>query len=79
LWGLRPDEVKGQNLFSLDIGFPVQKLAERYEASAQGDTVEPFTTTAINRRGQTIECEVKFQPLAHSPGYIVIIDEVIGD
>ena len=81
MWGLRFDEVKGQSLFSLDIGLPVEQLSEPIRnclaniSDRQGMVVE-----AINRRGRTIECRLSFNPLIGSnkerQGVIIVMEEV---
>ena len=56
-WGLRADEVKGRSLLSLDIGLPVEKLAEPVRDFLGGEPEEKeqvITLDAINRRGQSV-------------------------
>jgi two-component system CheB/CheR fusion protein len=57
LWGLREEEVKGRSLLSLDIGLPVEKLAEPVRAFLNEETEDEeqvITLDAVNRRGQSI-------------------------
>jgi len=57
LWGLREEEVKDRSLLSLDIGLPVEKLAEPVRAFLNEETEDEeqvITLDAVNRRGQSI-------------------------
>jgi two-component system CheB/CheR fusion protein len=55
LWGLRQDEVQGKNLFSLDIGLPVDQLRQPLLALAQSpDRSIEVEVDARNRRGRTL-------------------------
>ena len=62
LWGLRADEVQEQTILNLDIGLPVERLAEPLRRCLTGE-VEGMEIEAINRRGQTIQCCLSFYPL----------------
>jgi two-component system, chemotaxis family, CheB/CheR fusion protein len=83
LWGLRPDEVEGVDLLSLDIGLPVAELREPLE-----DAVSPAAKSSdlvldsVNRRGRAFKCEVRVMPLFSASqglfGGIVLMREV-GD
>jgi two-component system CheB/CheR fusion protein len=64
LWGLRGDEVLGRDFASLDIGLPVDQLADDLGAVlGGGGDVRVRTLEAVTRRGRAIECWVKLQPL----------------
>ncbi|HVV91068.1 MAG TPA: CheR family methyltransferase [Solirubrobacterales bacterium] len=64
LWGLRPDEVEGVDLLSLDIGLPVAELREPLEdAISAGAKSTDLALDAVNRRGRSFECEVRVMPL----------------
>jgi two-component system CheB/CheR fusion protein len=64
LWGLRAGEVKGQSLFVLDIGLPVEELRSSVCACLKGQRYDAETTvTAINRRGRRIQCRISVNPL----------------
>jgi two-component system CheB/CheR fusion protein len=83
LWGLRPDEVEGMDLLSLDIGLPVDELREPLEdAVSQGAKSTDLTLDAVNRRGRSFRCEVRVMPLFSASqglfGGIVLMREV-GD
>jgi two-component system CheB/CheR fusion protein len=57
LWGLREEEVKDRSLLSLDIGLPVEKLAEPVRVFLNEETEDEeqaITLDAVNRRGQSI-------------------------
>jgi len=60
LWGLRTDEVVGRSLLSLDIGLPVDKLAEPVRSFLSGEEHEEqfLELEAVNRRGQSIVVHV---------------------
>ena len=82
IWGLRFDEVKGMNFFSLDIGLDVQMLREPVDAClASGG---PYSTEidATNRRGRPIRCRVSIQgrPIGRSERrQAIILTEVIDE
>jgi two-component system CheB/CheR fusion protein len=64
LWGLRPDEVDGEDLLSLDIGLPVDELRKPLtDAISSAGTSTDLTLEAVNRRGRTFTCEVRVMPL----------------
>lgn len=81
MWGLRSDEVTGQAAFSLDIGFPLQKL-RRPMGSILSGRAEALTveTDAINRRGRTFACKVTIRPLrgreAKPDGAVIFMEDV---
>ena len=78
LWGLRADEVQGQHLLNLDIGFPVDRLRDPIRACLSGGSRrETLTAPAMNRRGRSIEAQVICTPLAREDGIqgIVILME----
>ena len=79
LWGLRSDEVQGQHLLNLDIGFPVAELRTPLRATLAGEGAEPIVVLATNRLGRRVECRVRFGPLdgADEPrGAIAMMDVV---
>ena len=69
LWGLHANEVDGEHFLSLDIGLPVEQLKDPLRA-ALGD--EPKTSEvevpAVTRRGRSIACSVRIQPLMTPAG-----------
>lgn len=78
LWGLRADEVVGQHLLNLDIGFPVDRLRDPIRACLSGESRrETLIAPAMNRRGRGIETQVICTPLAREDGIqgVVILME----
>jgi two-component system CheB/CheR fusion protein len=64
LWGLRPEEAEGEDLFSLEIGLPLEQLRGPLDAAiSSGGEKTDLTLAAVNRRGQQFECEVRVMPL----------------
>ncbi|MEQ8997087.1 MAG: CheR family methyltransferase [Coleofasciculus sp. B1-GNL1-01] len=81
LWGLRSDEVEDKSLLSLDIGLPVEQLREPIRNCYQGEVNhQTIMVDAINRRGQSIQCQVTFHGLKgieeQLHGTIILVDEV---
>jgi two-component system CheB/CheR fusion protein len=81
LWGLRGEEVVGRNVFSLDIGLPIDQLRPMIRASLSADSeLAEKTIAATNRRGRPISCKATCTPLLsegrHVQGVILMIDEV---
>jgi len=80
LWGLRPDEVQGQHLMNLDIGFPTDKLRTSIRASLANEQPPPLVVEATNRRGREIRCRATVSALAgedgHARGVIVFMEAV---
>lgn len=61
LWGLTPDEVEGQHLFSLDIGLPFPSISSPLSAVMSGrSTREEIVIEATNRRGRQFQCQMTF-------------------
>lgn len=80
LWGLRSDEVQGQDILGLDIGLPMEPVVSLIRAclaGASGDKIQNLP--AINRRGRRIRCRVSCSPLttpeAGIQGAILLMDE----
>ena len=81
MWGLRADEVKGQSLFNLDIGLPVEQLKAPIRAcmmdAADGQAV---VLDATNRRGKAIKCRVSCTRFINldrpGPGAILLMEEM---
>ena len=71
LWGLRGDEVEGQHLMGLDIGFPVERLKDPLRPVLAGEEEEVrLDVEAITRRGRTVNSSVRMQPLRTQEGEI---------
>jgi len=81
LWGLRSDEVRGQNLLGLDIGLPVDRLRVPGMAVLKGETAQQtLELEAITRLGRSVRCAVSIMPLPHSgpPRGLIILTSVPG-
>jgi two-component system CheB/CheR fusion protein len=71
LWGLRADEVSGQNFLSLDIGLPVEKLAATIRHVQDGEKMAgKIDLDAVNRRGKAIQVQVTLAPLKSPMGKV---------
>jgi len=71
LWGLRSDEVKGQNFLNLDIGLPLEDLrAGIRSALGDGNGFTELVVRAVNRRGKPIACKVTSTPLLGARGEV---------
>jgi two-component system CheB/CheR fusion protein len=80
LWGLRAEETRGRPFLSLDIGFPVDKLAKPLRSVLGGNGVEPMIQESVDRRGKTFQCRVRFSPLVakdkqQREGAIMMMDD----
>ena len=79
LWGLRPEEVVGQNFLNLDIGLPVTQLLQPIrDCLTSADTTAELELQAVNRKGRSISCHVTCTPLISAgkqvQGVILIMD-----
>ncbi|MGN6663305.1 MAG: CheR family methyltransferase [Solirubrobacterales bacterium] len=64
LWGLRAEEVEGEDLLALDIGLPVKELKKPLEAATSPSSSSThLVLDAVNRRGRGFRCEVRVMPL----------------
>ena len=84
LWGLREDEIIGENLLGLDIGFPIETLKNSIQDCLAGKTDNIETTNdAIDRRGHSIRCHVICRPLSghesHHNGVIIMMENTPDD
>ena len=67
LWGLTPEEVEGQHLFSLDIGLPMASIRPQLRAVLSGHSDrEEVVLEATNRRGRQFQCQTTLIGLAPS-------------
>jgi two-component system, chemotaxis family, CheB/CheR fusion protein len=65
LWGLRAEEVSGQNLLNLDIGLPVRELEGPLRACLSGQSPrEELVVRAVNRRGRSLMLRFLCSPLS---------------
>jgi two-component system CheB/CheR fusion protein len=83
LWGLRADEVVGQNFLNLDFGLSVEQLGESIRACLLGRAdYQELQLDAVNRRGKAIRCRVTCAPLIGPQGDIrgaLLVTEVQQD
>lgn len=72
LWGLKAEEVEGQNLLALDFGLPVEKLKSQLRGCLNGESSrEEVVLEATNRRGRKFECRVTCVPMGNdSEGHV---------
>ena len=81
LWGLRAEETKDQDFFSLDIGLPCEQLRTIIQACLSQE-VKPqvIVLDAINRQGKSIHCKITCKPLQRrnqqQQGVILLIEQV---
>jgi len=69
LWGLRAEEVQGQPFLSLDIGLPVEGVAQPiHDCLESGPNGNVVLLDGVNRRGRPIRCEVTCTRLGEGPG-----------
>ncbi|MFG2648429.1 CheR family methyltransferase [Streptomyces sp. NPDC048436] len=79
LWGLRGDEVLGEDFFSLDFGLPTGGLREIIEECiASGRRAGPVVIPAVNRIGRHIDCSVVCSPFDGHNGGVVLLMEDAG-
>ena len=80
-WGLRAEEVQGQEFLGLDIGLPVQRLRQDMlrVLAAEAPQAE-LTIEAVERRGRTIHCRVRISPLLYETraprGVVLIVEDI---
>jgi two-component system CheB/CheR fusion protein len=81
LWGVRAPEVEQVHFLSLDIGLPLEQIAQPVRACLAGtlDSHEALLP-ALNRRGRPIVCKTTLCPLVargsdRPRGVIVLMDE----
>jgi two-component system CheB/CheR fusion protein len=71
LWGLSPDEAEGKSIVALDIGLPVDRLVEPINTCLRrGGETQQMVLSAVNRRGQSIQCWVSCSPMVTPQGEI---------
>ena len=80
LWGLRAHEAIGTQFQSLDIGLPVEQLAQPIRSVMNGEQpVVEKAVHALTRRGKTIDCLVCVSNLksaeGRNDGVIMLMDE----
>ena len=79
LWGLRQNEVIGENFLRLDIGLPVGELRTAIRSTLLGEGRSDVVIDAMNRRGRAIRCRVTLLPLSidseAATGVILLMSE----
>jgi two-component system, chemotaxis family, CheB/CheR fusion protein len=71
LWGLRPDEVEGENLLNLDLGLPLAELRSPLrDILRNGKGRTELVLDATNRRGRPISCRIIALPLSVDGGEV---------
>jgi two-component system CheB/CheR fusion protein len=78
-WGLRAEEVLGQHLLNLGIGFPVAELRTPLRAALAGEATQDIVVDAVNRVGRPVRCRVRFAALdgADEPRGAITMMEII--
>ncbi|NKC31050.1 CheR family methyltransferase [Falsiroseomonas selenitidurans] len=80
-WGLRAEEVVGQDVFSLDSGLPVGRLRAALAQVLAGEIGHAeVVVPAVDRRGRGQTCRVRISPLLYetvSPrGLVLFVEDV---
>jgi two-component system, chemotaxis family, CheB/CheR fusion protein len=82
LWGIRADEAKGELLYSLDIGLPLETVRPALESQLSGAPTAPaaLSISGVNRRGRDVQVKVRVTRLAQDgaqpPGALLVMDVV---
>lgn len=80
LWGLRADEVIGEEFFALDFGLPTHGLRTIIEECiASGKRSGPVVIPSVNRIGRSIDCSVICSPFDGHNGGVVLLMEDVAD
>jgi two-component system CheB/CheR fusion protein len=82
LWGLRSEEVVGQHVLNLDVGFPVDRLRVPLRAVMNDGEPNEELVDAVNRRGRPVQVRVRFAPLVNgdqAPHGSIVMMEVAGE
>jgi two-component system, chemotaxis family, CheB/CheR fusion protein len=81
LWGVRSAEAEHQHFFSLDVGLPLERIAQPIRACLAGTLPsQEMLLPSVNRRGRAIVCRTTIFPLVardedRPRGVIVTMDE----
>ncbi|MBP2297317.1 CheR family methyltransferase [Azospirillum rugosum] len=81
MWGLRSEEVVGEEFLDLDIGLPVQRLRADLERILEKEIPQqPVVLDALDRRGRPVTCRVRLSPLLYESretrGAVLIIEDI---
>jgi two-component system CheB/CheR fusion protein len=82
LWGLHANEVVGQHVLNLDIGFPLDRLRAPLRSATAGEAPDDEIVDAVNRRGRPVRVRVRFAPLVNGdedPRGSIVMMEVLGE
>jgi two-component system CheB/CheR fusion protein len=84
LWGLRDDEVEGEQLLDLDIGLPVAELRDPLRRVLAGESPDGIVLDGHNRRGQPATFDIRLAPLdggrgGDSAGAILLVTTRAAD
>ncbi|HMC78822.1 MAG TPA: CheR family methyltransferase, partial [Vicinamibacterales bacterium] len=72
LWGLRADETRGMNFFTLDFGLPLAALHQPLrDVMHGGEALRELSIPATNRKGRALECRLRISPLRDTTGATV--------
>ena len=72
MWGVRSEEARDADLFTLDINLPVEELRAPIQAALMGTMSQPLELDTVNRKGQPLRCRIVVGPLS-TPG-----DQIVG-
>lgn len=84
MWGLRANEALDRPFAELDLGLPMDRIAEMVDTARAG-AGPPLEGVfdALNRRGRTVRAKVLVTPLAdlgdHGSGAVVVVEELESD
>ncbi|MEW5809780.1 MAG: hypothetical protein AB1925_10020 [Actinomycetota bacterium] len=71
MWGLRPDEVMGRPLVSLDVGLPIDEVKPLIgQVFVDPDVPEETTVEAVTRRGRNARVHVQCSALRAADGAV---------
>jgi two-component system CheB/CheR fusion protein len=77
LWGIRADEARGQHLFALDIGLPLEPLRQEIRNQLTDEHPEPVSVVldAISRRGRSLQVRVTLSHILnqHEPSRAALL------
>jgi two-component system CheB/CheR fusion protein len=79
MWGLRSEEVEGQDFLGLDVGLPVKQLEEPLRGALRDHKPRKLRVTARNRRGREIDCRILISPIVldsqPEPRVLMLVEE----
>jgi two-component system CheB/CheR fusion protein len=80
-WGLRSEEVIGEDLLALDIGLPLSLLRQPLERVLSGEVPQAeLQLDALDRRGRSMRCRARVSPLLYEGrlprGAVLILEDI---